>query len=99
MENHISHIEQLGSVHIGTQAVLDNRQPLEGSEFHSESLPALMMDNTKPGVYQHLRFHLNSDDVYVDCFVHEGNMTKQQMYSLNMTMTVASQRLQSTRTK
>lgn len=54
MENHISHIEQLGSVHIGTQAVLDNRQPLEGSEFHSESLPALMMDNTKPGVYQHL---------------------------------------------
>lgn len=71
MENHISHIEQLGSVHIGTQAVLDNRQPLEGSEFHSESLPALMMDNTKPGVYQHLRFHLNSDDVYVDCFVHE----------------------------
>lgn len=66
MENHIARIERFGDVHIGTHAVLDNRQPLEGSEFHSESLPALMMGNTKPGVYQHLRFHLNSDDVYVD---------------------------------
>lgn len=74
MENHIAHIERFGDVHIGTHAVLDNRQPPEDSEYRSESLPALMMDNTKPGIYQHLRFHLDSDDVYVDCFVHEENL-------------------------
>lgn len=66
MENHIAHIEQLGSVHIGTQAVLDNRQPSDDSE----SLSALTMDNMKPGIFAHLRFHLDSDDAYVDCFVH-----------------------------
>lgn len=54
MENHIARIERFGDVHIGTRAVLDNRQPPEGSEYRSESLPALMMDNTKPGIYQHL---------------------------------------------
>lgn len=74
MENHISHIEQLGSVHIGTQAILDNRQPLDDSEYGSEFLPALTMDNMKPGVYQHLRFHLNSDDARLDCFVHEEHL-------------------------
>lgn len=74
MENHIARIERFGDVHIGTHAVLDNRQPPEGSEYRSESLPALMMDNTKPGIYQHLRFHLDSDDAYVDCFVHEENL-------------------------
>ena len=74
MGNHISHIEQLGSVHIGTQAVLDNRQPLEDSEYGPESLPALMMDNMKPGVYRHLRFHLDSDNARLDCFVHEEHL-------------------------
>ena len=74
MTNHISRIEQLGSVHIGTQAVLDNRQPLDNSEYGSKTLPALTMDNTKSGVYQHIRFHLDSDDAYVDCFVHEEHL-------------------------
>lgn len=31
MENHIARIERFGDVHIGTHAVLDNRQPPEGS--------------------------------------------------------------------